>query len=187
MGREASARRQQERDETLQAWASGRGVELTALDDGQQWVVFGALHVMAWLGSVVPLRRVAEALLAHCGMGLSSTVIAAITATSPRAIRDTQHLTPKELLKYVQKPVVGHRKPKLEAEHAGLLAKYLVSHPRARAPEIIAYLQEQIGVSMDRLTLRRYIGKYGLGCLRGDQVDGRPLFSEPPSTVEPSC
>jgi hypothetical protein len=84
---------------------------------------------------------------------------------------------------------VGHRKPKLQPEHAGLLAKYLVEHKRAKVNDILAFIEHELGVSMDRLTLRRYIQRYGLGCLRNDEHvdDGAPLFSAQPSTVEHFC
>jgi transposase len=72
--------------------------------------------------------------------------------------------------------VEGHRQPKLKAEHAGPVAKYLVEHPSAKVKPILAYIKKDLDVEVDRLTLRRFFKRYGLGCLRGDLVTDTPLF-----------
>lgn len=186
---EAAAVRECRREQILREWAQQHHVRLERLDTGQQWVVYAALSVMAYVASVAPLRRVVEWVLMHSGMDLGSIVVGAVTGASARAVRDTQAMEAPALLRYVQKPVVGHRKPKLAPEHAGLLAKYLVEHKGAKVNDILAFIEREVGVSMDRLTLRRYIKRYGLGCLRDDQHadDGAPLFSAQPSTAGPFC
>jgi len=186
---EAAAERECRRDQVLQEWAQQHNVGLQRLDVGQQWVVYAALRVMACVASVPLLRRVVEWALMHSGMDLGSTIVGAVTGASSRTVRDTQAMEAPALLRYVQQPVVGHRKPKLEPEHAGLLAKYLVEHKGAKVKDILAFIERELGVTMDRLTLRRYIKRYGLGCLRNDQHadEDAPLFSAQPSTAVPSC
>jgi hypothetical protein len=74
--------------------------------------------------------------------------------------------------------VGGHRKAKLKAEHAGIVAKYLVQHPRSRVNDLIDFISSQLGPKLDRLTLRRYLKRYGLGCLREAEIAGpSPLLS----------
>lgn len=186
---EAAAVRECRREQVVQEWAQRHKIRLQRLDIGQQWVVYAALRVMACLGSVPVLRRVVEWALMQSGMDLGSNIVGAITGVSARTVRDTQAIEAPELLRYVQQPVVGHRKPKLKPEHAGLLAKYLVEHKGAKVNDILAFIQRELGVGMDRLTLRRYIKRYGLGCLRNDQHadEGGPFFSAQRSTVEPFC
>ena len=81
-------------------------------------------------------------------------------------------------------PVRGHRAPKLGPErapklgpeHVGPVAKYLAEHSGARVKEILQFIEDEFGVQLDRLTLRRYIKRYGLGCLQGEIHQQGPLF-----------
>jgi hypothetical protein len=172
-------RRETRQRQALAAWAKTRDIELTKLDDGQRWVVFAALQGLAFLGKLAPLRRVVGYLLAHSGMELGSTVIAAVVGVSDRSIRSTQALAPVALLGKTEHPVRGHQRPKLEAKDAGVVAKFLVEHPKAQVHDVLEFIGQALGVLVDRLTLRRFVGRYGLGCLRGEEVEPRPLFSGP--------
>jgi transposase len=160
----------------LKRWGKRHDIQVQRLDEGQQWVVFAALQVVVVLGKLAPLRRLLAWVLAHSGMDLGSMVIGAITGVSDRAVRTTKALEPEEILHSVRTPSRGRGKAKLGPEHAGLVAKYLVEHPNAKVKEILAFIKKEFGVTMDRLTLRRYIHRYGLGCLRGETHTDAPLF-----------
>jgi hypothetical protein len=109
-------------------------------------------------------------------MGLSAPLIGALTGVSDRSIRATKALSADELLHSVRTPPRGRGQPKLGAEHAGTVAKFLVEHPNAQVKDIIAFIRRDLGVELDRKTLRVYIARYGLGCLREDVVADTPLF-----------
>jgi hypothetical protein len=180
--------RQVRRKTVLAKWSRERGVELSQLDDGQQWVAYAGLQILSVFGSLSPLRRVVEYALAHSGMDLGSSTISALSGKTDRAIRDTQRMEPSALLQYVQKPVAGHRPAKLKAEHAGPLAKYLVANKGAKVAQIQQFIERELGQSVDRLTLRRYMKQYGLGCLRQDDtVEEPPFLSARRSTEARSC
>jgi len=178
--------REAQRMGVLREWAAEHAIDLARFDLGQQWVIFFALRVVAHLGKVAGLKRVVGYFLAASKMDLGSGTIAAIIGVSDRAVRSAQALEPQAMLHSVQHPVGGHRKPKLEAHHAGVIAKFLVDHRGALVQEVLDFITKELGVTIDRLTLRRYIARYGLGCLRGDLVTDAPLFSAEPATGEPS-
>jgi hypothetical protein len=175
--------RQRRRDEQLAHWSDAHRVDVKHLDEGQKWIVFVTLELMTIISALGPLRRVLGYLLAHSGMGLGSTLIGTLLGVSDRAIRYTQALTAKELMASIRHPVRGHRAAKLGPEHAGRLAKYLVEHPKAKVHDILDFISKELGVTMDRLTLRRYIARYGLGCLRKDAHEAPPLLSAQPPTA----
>jgi transposase len=171
-----SSERQQGRDERLEQWGRSQGVNLSSLDEGQRWVVFVALAVLAVLEECKPLRRLLGYMLAHSGMGLGSSLIGALIGVSDRAVRYNQAQSARDVLTHLRDPRRGHAPPKLKPEHAGPIAKYLVEHPRAKAPQLLQYVTETFGVTMDRLTLSRYLARYGLGCLREEKAQDTPLF-----------
>jgi hypothetical protein len=182
---EATNGRSAARAERLDRWAHEHCVELRHLDDGQQWLVFAALGVGQALAGLPALMRLLAYVLAHSGMGLPAPVIAALTGVSDRAVRATKALSANELLHSVRTPSRGRGKPKLGPEHAGTVAKFLVEHPNPRVRDIIAFVRMKLGVELDRKTLRVYIARYGLGCLRGDLLAELPLFSEAQTSRAP--
>ncbi len=183
---QAAARRESRRLEVLEAWARQSGIRLERLDLGQQWAVYAALQATAHLGRLPGLRRVVGYFLAHSGMDLGTQVVAAVVDVSSRAVRSAQALTPTEMLHSVRNPVGGHRRPKLKPEHAGPLAKFLVEHPRAHVDETLAFVKDALATEVDRVTLRRFIERFGLGCLKGERIADRPLFSAAPPGEVPS-
>ena len=171
-----STEREQARFEQLEVWAREHDVNIERLDEGQKWVLFFAIKILALIEGITPLRRLIGYLLVHSDMGLKSPLVGKLLGVSDRAVRYTQSCTAGELWESIRNPVHGHREPKLGPEQAGRMAKYLVAHPKARAPQILQFVAKEFGVFMDRRTLRHYIQRYGLGCLRGEEVTETPLF-----------
>jgi hypothetical protein len=162
-------------------------VELRHLDDGQQWLVFAAISIGRAFEKIPPLMRLLAYAMAHSAMGLPAPVIAALTDVSDRAVRATKALTANELLHSVRTLPRGRGKPKLGPEHAGTVAKFLVEHPSSQVRDIIAFIRAELGVELDRKTLRVYLTRYGLGCLRGELLADSPLLSEAQTSEVPSC
>jgi hypothetical protein len=67
------------------------------------------------------------------------------------------------------------------------VAKFLVEHPSSQVRDIIAFIRTELGVELDRKTLRVYLARYGLGCLRGELLADSPLLSEAQTSEAPSC
>ena len=181
-----SALSQATRDKRLGKWAAESGVELSRLDAMQRGVVLAALRFLGFVGKVPALRQVVAYLLSHCGMGLSSTVIGAVVGTTDRAVRKGRAVAPKELWKRLRQARRGHPPTKLKREQVGLVARFLSENRRCSVAEVLAFIHQSFGVSMDRLTLRRFLKRYGLGCLREERVAHAPLLSGAPSMEEPS-
>ena len=49
--------------------------------------------------------------------------------------------------------------------------------------ELLGFIKKTFDVEMDRLTLRRFLKRYGLGCLREEVIKDAPLFSVVPPMV----
>lgn len=179
--------RRNARDEELYRWSEEHRVDVERLDEGQRWVVFAALRVLTVIGKLKPLRRIFGYFLAHSGMGLGSTLIGALIGVTDRAVRQTREHSAKQMLKSIRNPTRGRPKAKLGPEHAGLVAKYLATHSKPTVAQILEFIATELGVTMDRLTLRRYIKRYGLGCLRGETHERAPFLSARPTTAAPSC
>lgn len=179
--------RARQRDQRLEHWARDNDIDIERLDQGQRWVVFAALRVGDAIGPIRPLRRALSFFISKADMGLTDKVIGAIVGVSDRSVRTIKTKEPKALLDSVAQTVRGHSLPKLKAEHAGVVARLLVERPQAEAPELIGQIKAELGITVERHTLARYISRYGLGCLRERTVEETPLFWAAPSTEALSC
>jgi len=169
-----------EREQRLAEWSTARGVDLAQLDAGQRGVVFAALTFLAFVGGLSALRRVVAYMLSHCGLGLTSAVIGAVVGTTDRAVRKGRQFAPREFWQRLWKAKRGHPPPKLRREQVGLVAKFLAENRRCSVAEMLGFIKKTFDVEMDRLTLRRFLKRYGLGCLRDDAVVDTPLLSAAP-------
>ncbi len=183
---QANEDREIERVRRLKKWSASSGADLTTLDSGQQWVIFCALTFLSFAEGVAPLRRMVAYMLSHCGMGLSTEVIGAVVGTTGRAVRKGRRFEPTEFWKRLQKLRRGHAPSKLSREQVGPVAKFLANNKKCSVAELLAFIKETFGVEMDRLTLRRFLKRYGLGCLREESVEDTPLLPVAPSMAEHS-
>ena len=175
-----------DRDRQLEEWAGHSRVALAKLDAGQRWIIYAALTFLTFARGVAPLRRMVAYLLCHCGMGLSTSLIGAVVGTTDRAVRKGQPLRPLDFWKRLRTLRRGHALPKLRREQVGPVAKYLAKHPKCSVGELLSFIQREFSVVMDRVTLRRFLQRYGLGCLREEEVDNSPLLRVAQLSVEPS-
>lgn len=186
MPRQIPDDRQAACDRALAEWADARGVDLDAVDASQRWVIFASLQFLAFVGPLLPLRRIVGYVLSHCGMELSSPVVAAVVERGERVIRKTRALKPALFWKRLREERRGHQRPKLSPEHVGPVARFLAEHRKCSVAELLDFVDQSFGVTLDRLTLRRFLNRYGLGCLREQSVVDAPLLPAAPSTVAPS-
>ena len=173
------------RERRLKQWADKSGVELSGLDEWQRGVVLAAITFLSFVKGVPALGRVVAYLLSHCGMGLSTAVIGAVVGKTDRAVRKGRQQSPKQFWKRQQQPRRGHAPAKLQREQVGVVAQFLAENKQSTVEQVLEFIHRQLGVQMDRLTLRRFIQRYGLGCLRKEAVEGTPLLSAPRSMEAP--
>ncbi len=166
-----------ERDQRLEEWAATSGVDVGKLEAGQRWIIYAVLTFLAYAQGFAPLRRMVAYLLCHCGIGLSTAMIGAVVGTTGRAVRNSQQYAPVNFWKRLRSFRRGHPPPKLRREQVGQVAKFLARNKRCSVAELLAFIKEQLGVEVDRLTLRRFLKRYGLGCLREEEVADSPLLS----------
>jgi hypothetical protein len=117
------------------------------------------------------MLRAAAFFLLHTGMGLTPALVGAAIGRTDRAMRMVQTLSAPDFLESVWAELRRHRQPKLRAEHAGPIAKYLVDHPHETQAEVVAFIKHELGIQVDPLTLRRFLKAYGLNVLRPERGD----------------
>jgi len=169
-------------------WQREHEVLLERATGPQRVLLEATVRFVAVIAAQPILLRVAAYFLLHAGMGLTLVQVGAAVGHTVRA------LAPRELLDSIWAELGRHRQPRLHAEHAGPIAKYLVDHPRCTQSEVVAFIARELSVEIEVQTLRRFLESYGLYVLcaehdrRGvEEADGsRPSFSGAPTSGAPS-
>jgi hypothetical protein len=114
-------------------------------------------------------------MLSHCGLDRPALVVAAVVGQTDRAVRKARRFKPGEFWRRMREARRGHPKAKLSSQDVGLVAKFLAEHKRCSVAEMLAFIKDTFGLDMDRLTLRRLLRRYGLGCLWKDRISNAPF------------
>ena len=179
------------RSPSWEVWVAAHGEMLSRLAVPQRVLLEAAVRFVAATEGHPMMRRMAAFFLLHAEMGLSPAQVGMAVGRTDRALRTVQALSARSFLESIWGELGRHRQPKLSAEHAGPIAKYLIDHPGCTQAEMVGMIRESFGISIDPLTLRRFFKKYGLGVLRKGRSEeaaeeARPFVSDAPASVAPS-
>ncbi len=180
--RDRSARRLRQREARLDA-LEPEHPGLSALDDGQRWVLYAMLQVLDGLAEVPLLQHVVAFLLLHCGMHLKHGLLSGVLGVSVRSLHEYKVMTPQALVAHVRRPPHGKR-PKLLPAHVGPIARFIVEHPQASQADLQRHLCTELHVDVERHTLAAYLRRYSLDTLRPQEPPH--LFVDLPSLAAPS-
>jgi hypothetical protein len=159
----------------------------------QQVLLEAAVRFLMAVDAQAILLRVVAFFLLHADKGLTPVQVGAAVGRTDRAMRTLRALSPRQLLESIWDELGRHRQPKLHAEHAGPIAKYLVEHPKCLQSEVVAFIAQEWKIAVDVQTVRRFFKVYGLGVLRSGQdaeseeeETARPFSSDVPTSEGPS-
>jgi len=164
-----------------EAWADWERehAELVQRATGPQRALLeAAVQFIAAIEAQPILLRMAAFFLLNTGIGLTTTQVGAAVGRTDRAMRTVQALSAHGLVESIWNGLGRHRQPKLRAEHAGPIAKYLVEHPKCTQAEVVAFVATEWKIAIDVQTLRRFFKTYGLGVLRAERT-GRSEAERP--------
>lgn len=146
----------------------------------QRVLLEAAVRFVAAVCAQPILLRLTAFFLLHAGMGLTPVQVGAAVRRTDRAMRTVQALSAHAMLESLWGELRRHRQPKLHAEHAGPIAKYLVEHPGCTQAEVVAFIASELKIAIDVQTLRRFFNAYGLGVLRSERGDVNETEEERP-------
>jgi transposase len=193
MASKVAARQGSERAAEVWGEWERRHAELLREATGPQRVLLeAAVRFLEAIDAQAILLRVVAFFLLHAGMGLTLVQVGAAVGRTERAMRTVRALSARQLLESIWDELGRHRQPKLRAEQAGPIAKYLVEHPKCTQSEVVAFIAQEWKIAVDVQTVRRFFKTYGLGVLRsehdadsGKEDAERPFCSDAPTSEGP--
>ena len=166
-----------------QAWEIWAGTHAEVLEKAtapQRVLLEALVRFVSVIAGHPMATRMAAFFVLHTEMGLTPSQVGAAIGRTDRAMRKVQALSVYDLLESIWGELRRHRQPKLRAEHAGPIAKYLVDHPDCFQTEVVTFIAHELKIDVDPQTLRRFFKAYGLGVLRAEGGEAAAPESERP-------
>jgi hypothetical protein len=169
-----------------EAWARWEREHADVLERAtgpQRILLEAAVRFVTIIAAQPILLRVVAFFLLHVDMGLTPAQVGAAVGRTDRAMRMVRALSVHDVLDSIWAELGRHRQPKLRAEHAGPIAKYIVDHPRCTQSEVVAFIAGELKITIDPQTLRRFLATYGLNVLRPHHDASREVEAARPCVL----
>jgi hypothetical protein len=153
----ATMRANEAPQDAWERWQREHAKLLERATGSQRILLEAAVRFVAVMAAQPILLRLAAFFLLHAGMDLTPAQVGAAVGRTDRAMRTVRASSAQDVLASIWAELGRHRQPKLHAEHAGPIAKYLVEHPPCRRSEVVAFLANELKVDIDVPTLSRFL------------------------------
>jgi hypothetical protein len=100
--------------------------------------------------------------LLHCDTGLKVAPIARLTGVSRPTASEQQGQSSKQVVQTAHHRMAGRPHGKLLPLHAGSVAQFMVSHPKASRMDIIDFIERAWKMRVSTVALFHFMKKYGL-------------------------
>jgi len=166
--------------DTFSQWLTLAQLQEDTLTDDQRAVLQAAFRFRHSQGTDYYATRLLSHFLLHCGVGLKVAHVARLLGVSRPTASRQQGLSSKETIQQAHHRLQGRPHGKLLPRHAGPIAQFLCTHPKATRLDLLDFLEATCAVRVSRIALYKFLKKYGLDQVPDPQTaDATP----PPSTT----
>ena len=113
-------------------------------------------------GSDYYSQRILTHYLLHCGSGLKVAQIARLAGVSRPTASEQQGQSSKQVVQTAHHRMAGRPHGKLLPRHAGSIAQFLATHPKASRTDILDFIERTWQVRVSTVALFHFMKKYGL-------------------------
>jgi len=147
---------------TFSHWLSDAKVPEERLTAEQIAVLHSAHCFLEQCGRDYYSQRILGHFLLHCGTGLKVAQIARLAGVSRPTASRQQSLSSKEVVQTAHHRMAGRSHGKLLPSHAGSIAEYLITHPKASRMDVLDFIERAWQVRVSTVALFHFMKKYGL-------------------------
>lgn len=173
------------RDESsFQQWLESGKIASRRLSPELRSVLRAVFSFFEQCGRDYASQRIAAHFLLHCDLGLKRAQVARLVGvTRPTASRQSK-LSSREVVREIQHRLSGRPYGKLLPRHAGPIAEYLITHPRASRADMLDFIERTLEVRVSTVALHHFLKKYGLDKATRAAAAAPP--ADPPAAGEQS-
>lgn len=148
--------------QTFEQWLLGAKVASEGLSAQQRAVLHAAFQFLQQSHGDYSSARIAGHFLLHCGVGLEIAQIARLVGISTRSAFRHRNLSATQVAQQIQHHFRGRPYGKLLPRHAGSIAEFLFTHPKATRDELLDFIGRAWGFRVSKVALWEFLKKYGL-------------------------
>ena len=148
--------------QTFEQWLRGAKVASERLSDQQRAILHAAFQFLQQSHGDYSSARIAGHFLLRCGVGLEVAQIARLVGISTRSAFRHRKLSATQVAQQIQHHFRGRPYGKLLPRHAGSIAEFLFTHPKATRDELLDFIGRTWGFRVSKVALWEFLKKYGL-------------------------
>jgi hypothetical protein len=166
-------------ERSFQQWLETGRIASRRLSPELRSVLQAVFSFLQRCGRDYASQRMAAHFLLHCELGLKRAQVARlIGVTRPTASRQSK-LSSRDVVREIQHRLSGRPYGKLLPRHAGPIAEYLITHPRALRADVLDFIERTFQVRVSTVALHHFLKKYGLD--KATRAAAAPAADPPPA------
>ena len=169
--------------QTFEQWLEAAGVSPKQLKDEQKGVLKAAFQFLRQGKRDYASIRIVGYFLLRCDLGLKVDQIAPLVGISVRSAFRHRNLSSKQVVQQIQHRMNGRPYGKLLPRHAGPIAEFLFTHPRASRQELLDFIERTWEFRVSKVALWEFLKKFGLD--RASLAEAREATSDDENQILP--
>jgi hypothetical protein len=148
--------------QTFEQWLNAAEVPAERLNDEQRALLHGVFRFLKQANSDYASSRIAGYFLLRCDADLKVAQIARLIGVSDRSAFRHRELSSAEVVRQIQNRLSGRPYGKLLPRHAGSIAQFLFTHPKALRDDLLDFIESTWKFRVSKVALWEFLKKYGL-------------------------
>jgi hypothetical protein len=148
--------------QTFEQWLEAAEVSAERLNDEQRALLHGAFRFLRQANGDYASARIVGYFLLRCDADLKVAQVARLVGISDRSAFRHRQLSSAEVVRQIQNRLSGRPYGKLLPRHAGSIAQFLFTHPKASRNDLLDFIETAWGFRVSKVALWEFLKKYGL-------------------------
>ena len=162
--------------QTFEQWLEAAEVSVERLNDEQKALLHCAFRFLQQAQCDYASARIVGYFLLRCDADLKVAQVARLVGISDRSAFRHRQLSSAEVVRQIQNRLSGRPYGKLLPRHAGSIAQFLFTYPKASRDDLLDFIETTWEFRVSKVALWEFLKKYGL--------DRDSLAEAPPPTTD---
>ena len=167
--------------QTFEQWLEAAEVSVERLNDEQKALLHCAFRFLQQAQCDYASARIVGYFLLRCDADLKVAQVARLVGISDRSAFRHRQLSSAEVVRQIQNRLSGRPYGKLLPRHAGSIAQFLFTYPKASRDDLLDFIETTWEFRVSKVALWEFLKKYGFD--RDSLAEGSPSATDEENAV----